>query len=85
MPLQTKVNPLHTEYGIFNNICFILGKIRRYCPVLLLFMVVGMISRSVTQYLWTFIGKYVIDLIQVRPPAPPMIPRLSFVSWPAWR
>lgn len=66
MTLQTKVNPLHTEYGIFNNICFILGKIRRYCPVLLLFMVVGMISRSVTQYLWTFIGKYVIDLIQVQ-------------------
>lgn len=66
MSLQPNADPFHTEYGIFNNIRFILGKIRRYCPILLLFMAAGMVSHSVTQYLWTFIGKYVIDLIQVQ-------------------
>lgn len=66
MASQTNDNPLHTEYGILNNIRFILGRIRQYCPILLLFMAVGVVSRSVTQYLWTFIGKYVIDLIQTQ-------------------
>lgn len=66
MASQPNDNPLHTEYGILNNIRFILGMIRQYCPILLLFMAVGVVSRSVTEYLWTFIGKYVIDLIQTQ-------------------
>ncbi|MDE7260184.1 MAG: ABC transporter ATP-binding protein/permease, partial [Lachnospiraceae bacterium] len=66
MALQTNDNPLHNEYGILNNISFILSKIKQYCPILLFFMAVGVISRSVTEYLWTFIGKYVIDLIQAQ-------------------
>ncbi|MDE6388028.1 MAG: ABC transporter ATP-binding protein/permease [Lachnospiraceae bacterium] len=59
-------NPLHTEYGIINNIYFVLGKIRQYSPALLLIMIIGVITNSITEYLWSFIGKYVIDLIQIQ-------------------
>lgn len=57
-------NSLHTEYGIFKNSVYILGKIRQYKPFLPWFMLLGVFTGSMMQYLWTFIGKFVIDIIE---------------------
>lgn len=54
----------HTEYGIVSNSIYILGKIRKYKPLVLIVMVVGMFTMSMMRYLWSFIGKFVIDIVQ---------------------
>lgn len=63
-------NPLHTEYGIISNSFYILGKIRQYCPPLLILMGIGIITNSLMQYLWSFIGKFVIDIVQAQAGTP---------------
>lgn len=65
-----KENPFHTEYGIVSNSFYILRKIRQYCPKLLVFMGIGVIADSTMRYLWSFIGKFVIDIVQVQAAAP---------------
>lgn len=57
-------NLLHTEYGILKNSVYILGKIRKYKPFLPWLMLLGVFADSLMQYLWTFIGKFVIDIIE---------------------
>lgn len=57
-------NPFHTGYGMVSNSLYALRKIRQYCPVLLAFMGVGAVASSTMHYLWSFIGKYVIDIVQ---------------------
>ncbi len=57
-------NKLHTEYGIMSNILYMLKKIKQHCPILLPLMGVGIISHSVMSYLWTFFGKFVLDILQ---------------------
>ncbi|MCM1183859.1 MAG: ABC transporter ATP-binding protein/permease [Roseburia sp.] len=59
-------NPLHTEYGIVSNSIYILKKVGQYCPPLLFIMGVGIAANSITRYLWSFIGKFVIDIVQIQ-------------------
>lgn len=56
-------NPLHREYGLFSNIRYILGNMFRYAPVFKLLIPIGMICGPMMNYLWTFITKFVIDMI----------------------
>lgn len=63
---EEKKNPYHREYSVFSNVKYILGKIRLYCPILLGLMITGMFSHSIIQYLASFIGKFVIDIVQVQ-------------------
>lgn len=59
-------NPLHKEYGIWSNVLFLLRKIKKYSPKLLFIIVIGVISQSAIQYLYSFIGKFVIDIVEVQ-------------------
>lgn len=61
-----KKNPYQREYNVFSNVKYILGKIRHYCPILLGLMITGIFSHSIVQYLASFIGKFVIDIVQVQ-------------------
>lgn len=61
-----KKNPYQHEYSVFSNVKYILGKIRHYCPILLGLMITGIFSHSIVQYLASFIGKFVIDIVQVQ-------------------
>lgn len=63
---EEKKNPYHHEYGVFSNTFYIIGKIRRYCPILAGLMLVGIFSQSIVQYLASFIGKFVIDIVQLQ-------------------
>lgn len=61
-----KTNPYHHEYGVCSNVIYILRKIRQYCPVLIGLIIIGMFGNSLVQYLASFIGKFVIDIVQVQ-------------------
>lgn len=63
-------NPLHTEYGIISNSIYILGKMKQYYPLLLFYIFIGTIAGSLMQYLWSFIGKFVIDIVQAQANTP---------------
>lgn len=55
---------LHREYGVIGNSFWILGRIRKYRPALMWLMIVGAFTNSLMQYMWSFIGKFVIDIVQ---------------------
>lgn len=59
-------NPYHHEYGVCSNVLYMLKKIRKYYPVLLVLIMVGIFSHSLVQYIAAFIGKFVIDIVQVQ-------------------
>ncbi len=62
---ESKDNPLHREFGIWSNTCFILKKMAKYKPDVIVLIVVGVICSSVLSYFWGIFGKYVIDIIQM--------------------
>ena len=61
---ESKDNPLHKEYGLWSNTCYIIRKMAEYQPSVLFLMVLGFVARSVFSYFWGIFGKYVIDIIQ---------------------
>jgi ABC-type multidrug transport system fused ATPase/permease subunit len=67
---EKEKNPLHTEYGILSNVFYVLKKIKQYKPVLLILMAIGVVTNSLMQYLWSFIGKFVIDIVQAQSETP---------------
>lgn len=63
-------NPLHIEYGIISNSLYILAKIKQHRPLLLFWMLVGLITNPLMRYMWSFIGKFVIDIVQKQASSP---------------
>lgn len=66
----TNEDPLHTEYGIIQNCLYVLSKIGQYLPSQFLLMLIGIVTGSIGYYMWSFIGKFVIDLIQAQAGSP---------------
>lgn len=56
-------NPLHREYGVFSNVRFIIGKMQRFDKGILILMILSAIGAPFYHYLWTFLSKFVIDVI----------------------
>ncbi|MGN0602869.1 MAG: ABC transporter ATP-binding protein, partial [Oscillospiraceae bacterium] len=56
-------NPLHKDFGVFSNMKYILKAMVRYNRGFLWLIPIGMICAPTMQYLWTFISKFVIDMI----------------------
>ena len=56
----------HTYYGIIKNMGFIFRKIWKYKKIIVLLFVLGAVTQSVMRYLWSFIAKYVIDIVQAQ-------------------
>ncbi|MGN0687766.1 MAG: ABC transporter ATP-binding protein [Oscillospiraceae bacterium] len=58
-----KKNPLHREYGIWSNIRWTLSGMMRYSKRLMVLIPIGIVCAPLMNYLWTFISKFVIDMI----------------------
>ena len=56
-------NPLHREYGLANNLKWVFTAIRKYDGALLAFMALSVVCAPFMRYLWTFLSKFIIDLI----------------------
>ncbi len=63
-------NPLHTEYGILSNAVFVIKKMRQYDACAIRFLVLGIFTNSLMKYMWSFIGKFVIDIAQAQAQTP---------------
>ena len=61
--MNEQKNPFHKDFGVFSNIKYILKAMVRYNKGFLLLIPIGMICAPTMQYLWTFISKFVIDMI----------------------
>ena len=62
---EEKVNPYHKEYGLFSNLWFTLRAMKKYAPLIILMLPLGFVLMPVQRYLWSFLSKYIIDLITV--------------------
>ena len=60
---EEKKNLYHKEYGVWSNAAFMLRRAIRYDKGFWWMLPLGVLLAPVMQYLWTFISKYVIDLI----------------------
>lgn len=60
----------HKEYGVISNCRYILGKFVKYRKSLILFIITGSIAAASMTYLWSFIGKLVIDMIEQQASSP---------------
>lgn len=53
----------HKKYGLFSNINYVLKNIKKVSKLLLFLLPVGAVIAIFQKYLWTFITKFIIDLI----------------------
>lgn len=67
---KTDKNPFHTEYGILSNSVYVLKKIRQYCPFMMFLIPLGIFSNSLMYYIWSFIGKFIIDMVEAQAMSP---------------
>ncbi len=58
-----KRNPLHREYGLLSNLKWLFAAIRKYDRTILGIMCLGIVCAPFMSYLWTFISKFIIDMI----------------------
>lgn len=55
---------LHREYGMLSNCKYILRAFIRYRKSMIWLLFLGGIAGASTSYIWTFIGKLVVDIIE---------------------
>ncbi|MBP1544047.1 MAG: ABC transporter ATP-binding protein [Oscillospiraceae bacterium] len=60
---KEQTDELHHEYGVIRNCMYILRAYRRYRPSMIFYLVLGGITGASMSYIWTIIGKLVIDMI----------------------
>ena len=80
---KQQTDPLHREHGILSNCVYVLGIIRRYAPNIIPFMVAGVFAGAAMWLLWSYIGKFVIDLVQAQSEsgdASPLLPLLLITA-----
>lgn len=56
-------NPLHREYGLFSNINYVLQGMKKYSKILMWMLPIGFVISPIQRYLWSFITKFVIDIV----------------------
>ncbi len=60
----------HRDYGMLNNCRFIVGKFWKYRKSLIFFLLMAGFAGASMSYIWTFIGKLVIDMIEQQAVSP---------------
>ena len=61
---KEQTDALHKEYGVFSNCGYILRAYRKYRPSMIFYLLLGGITGASMGYIWTIIGKLVIDMIE---------------------
>lgn len=61
---EENTDEFHKDYGTLSNCLFILGKFKKYRRPLIFYMLAGAAAGASMSYLWSFIGKLVIDMIE---------------------
>ena len=61
---KEQTDELHREYGVISNCLYILRAYMRYRPSMIFYLILGGITGASMSYIWTVIGKLVIDMIE---------------------
>lgn len=77
---KEQTDELHKDYGVLSNCRYILGKFVRYRRSLIFFMITGAVAAASMSYIWSFIGKLVIDMIQTSAGGGDILPLLKLVT-----
>lgn len=64
MEKKEKNDSIQHEYGVISNTKYILSKIWQYKKSLLFCIIIGAIATSSGDFIWNYVGKYLIDIIQ---------------------
>lgn len=67
---EENTDEFHRDYGVFSNIGYILKAFARYERSLFFLLVAGGIAGASMSYIWSFIGKLVIDMIERQAASP---------------
>ncbi len=60
---EEKKNPLHKEYGLVSNLKWVFTAIQKHDVTLLALIALSVVCAPFMRYLWTFLSKFIIDLI----------------------
>lgn len=71
---------LHKDYGVVSNCIYILKRFRKYRPSLIFFIITGAAAAASMSYIWSFIGKLVIDMIQASAGGGEIMPLVKLVA-----
>lgn len=71
---------LHKDYGVVSNCIYILKRFRKYRPSLIFFIITGAAAAASMSYIWSFIGKLVIDMIQASAGGGEIMPLIKLVA-----
>lgn len=71
---------LHKDYGVVSNCIYILKRFRKYRPSLIFFIITGAAAAASMSYIWSFIGKLVIDMIQASAGGGNIMPLVRLVA-----
>ncbi len=71
---------LHKDYGVVSNCIYILKRFRKYRPSLIFFIITGAAAAASMSYIWSFIGKLVIDMIQASAGGGDIMPLVKLVT-----
>ncbi len=56
----------HTCYGLIRNLKFIFTKMWYYQKILLPLFVIGAITQSVMRFMWSYISKYMVEIVEAQ-------------------
>lgn len=56
----------HTCYGLCDNVIYVLRRMWRYGRILIPLYLVAAVTKSVVQYAWVFLGKFLIEIVQAQ-------------------
>lgn len=71
---------LHKDYGVVSNCIYILKRFKKYRPSLIFFIITGAAAAASMSYIWSFIGKLVIDMIQASAGGGDIMPLVKLVA-----
>ena len=77
---EEKKDELHKDYGVVSNCIYILKRFRKYRPSLIFFIITGAAAAASMSYIWSFIGKLVIDMIQASAGGGDILPLVRLVA-----
>lgn len=62
---SSKDNPLYHHFSVIDNTLFCIKGMKKYCPLLFLFIFLQIVSTSFFEYFWGISSKYIIQIIQL--------------------
>jgi len=61
--MEEENNPLHKEFGLFSNFNYVFRAMKKYSKILVCMLPLGFIISPAQRYLWSFITKFVMDIV----------------------